>query len=64
MFKMISQLSFASHSQHTVFRVIPKVLYQTLDTLRSEKCDSKQKTEKLDSRQLRFCDIAFKCLKI
>ena len=31
MFKMISQLSFAAHSQHIVSRVIPTVLYQTPD---------------------------------
>ena len=31
MFKMISQLSFAAHSQHIIFRVIPTVLYQTPD---------------------------------
>ena len=31
MFKMISQMSFATQSQHIVFRVIPTVLYPTPD---------------------------------
>ena len=63
MFKMISQLSFASHSQHTVFRVISKVLYQTLDTLRSEKCDSKQKNWKTRFEAAAFLRHTFQVSK-